>query len=830
MNQRKLFNNIREIFAVIAAICLLSALGILAKNMKNNDTSMKGPAQVKHRVLLLCSYDPLYFTYDDQMAGIENVLYTNGIEFDVMYMDTKLHSSNEDVTAFYEFFKKRYKDNYIGYEAILLADDDALVFALDHQDELFKDMPMVFYGINDLDLAVKAAENPCITGFFELDYLDETIEEAIRLFPDKKKLVAIHDESTAGATDIARFYSHEKYMPEYEFTDINVEYLNRFGIINLVSHIPDDAIVFYMTCYDDAFGNRHSFYDTTSIIVNNTDSPIFRNYANGRDMGVLGGTYMNFTVQTENAARIISDVLNDGKDISTYKLSTNTPSITEYNYKLLSKYGISEKQLPADTVFVNKPVTLFEIYKNMLPVAVLMGCSLIAFFISMIAALSKERKHVKELETSKHEIYQSQNKLIYQAEHDELIGLYNRRTIMDYLNTTCSKDDIYSVIMIDLDGYKDINENYGHDIGDNLLIKIGNALKTYSDENHMVIGRYGGDEFIMLYKSMWLYEDSEIITGIVKLFHKKFNCDNVSILMSASIGISNSDGETTPAQHVLNAEIAMYEAKNRGKNMVFVFADDMKEKLDEESTIKKIFMNAFENNGFYMVYQPKVSAATRDVIGYEALIRIRNSKYGPGQFIPVIEKSGWTTRLGRLLTELVVKQISEWENAGKTIHPVSINFSSRQVNDTGYCDYLRNLLKKYHVEAKYIQIEITESLLIEESARTNELFEEFKSMGLNLLMDDFGTGYSSLAYLTYVPVDDVKLDKSLVDTYLIEGKEEFIKDVIQLIHDIGKTITIEGVEYEWQYKKLAEFKADTIQGYYFSKPLEADIAIDFKVD
>jgi len=103
-------------------------------------------------------------------------------------------------------------------------------------------------------------------------------------------------------------------------------------------------------------------------------------------------------------------------------------------------------------------------------------------------------------------------------------------------------------------------------------------------------------------------------------------------------------------------------------------------------------------------------------------------------------------------------------------------------------------------------------------------------MGLNLLMDDFGTGYSSLAYLTYVPVDDVKLDKSLVDTYLIEGKEEFIKDVIQLVHDIGKTITIEGVEYEWQYKKLAEFKADTIQGYYFSKPLEADAAINFKVD
>ena len=133
------------------------------------------------------------------------------------------------------------------------------------------------------------------------------------------------------------------------------------------------------------------------------------------------------------------------------------------------------------------------------------------------------------------------------------------------------------------------------------------------------------------------------------------------------------------------------------------------------------------------------------------------------------------------------------------------------------------------MDPKYVQIEITESLLLEESSRTSDLFKSFQSMNIKLLLDDFGTGYSSLAYLTYVPVDDVKLDKSLVDTYLTDGKEDFIRDVISLVHDIGKTITIEGVEHEWQYLKLAEFNADTIQGYFFSKPLNADEAIDFKV-
>ena len=158
-----------------------------------------------------------------------------------------------------------------------------------------------------------------------------------------------------------------------------------------------------------------------------------------------------------------------------------------------------------------------------------------------------------------------------------------------------------------------------------------------------------------------------------------------------------------------------------------------------------------------------------------------------------------------------------------------MNFSSRQIHDQGYCDYLNNLLYQYRIDPKYVQIEITETLLLEESSRTTELFEKFKRMNIKLLLDDFGTGYSSLAYLTYVPVDDVKLDKSLVDTYLCEGKEAFIKDVIQLVHDMGKTITIEGVEHQWQYLKLAEFNADAIQGYYFSKPLNPDKAISFRV-
>ncbi len=234
-----------------------------------------------------------------------------------------------------------------------------------------------------------------------------------------------------------------------------------------------------------------------------------------------------------------------------------------------------------------------------------------------------------------------------------------------------------------------------------------------------------------------------------------------------------------------------------------------------------------ENDGLFMLYQPKVNAQTRQLAGYEALIRMKAAGIGPGKFIPIAEKKGWIWKIGRMSTELVVRQLAEWRSMGYPLHPVSVNYSSNQLSDDGYVDFLENLLKEYEIDPQYIEIEITKGVFLEKTGQTNELFRRMKNLGIRLLMDDFGMGYSSLEYLTYIPVDVIKLDKSLVDNYLVEGKDRFIHDVIRLVHDLNKEMTIEGVEEQWQYLRLKEFKADTIQGYYFSKPLPADDAIRF---
>lgn len=821
-------NSLRFTLAVLGILCLIFSLAQLTYfAIVKKPTEQESPVPIKHNVLFLSSFDSMHANYDEKKNGLQSVFLNNGIEFDICFMDVKSFKGDSDVSSFYTFFEERFNNNSAEYNGIVVSDDNALQFVMDHQEEFFKDLPIVFFAINNKERADNAVANPYITGVFEPDYIVDTVKTAMNSMPDRKTLVALHDESEAGLVDIEEFNKFVDAYPDYTVKELNAAILTMAEIIEELKSLPDDSIILFMACYNDATGHKYSLLDIVNIIKEYTDAPIMRNYVGGREIGILGGTYMNAFDQAEQAATILTDILVKGANVSDFGLLTDAASITCYNYELMKTYGVNERMLPKDTIYVNKPLSFQESYREMLPIVAFLIISMLCLISSLSFAFINEKNHVKVLEKSKSEIEKSRFLLQYQAEHDELLDLLNRRSILKYMRDNLKTDHRYSVMLFDIDGFKDVNENYGHKIGDRILNDIADRLKNFADSHNLTLGRYGGDEFIVINPGNWLNKDSEIVTGIVDIFNKPFMVEDASILLSTSAGISNSDGVTEPQDHILNAEMALFEAKEHGKNMVCIYADEMKHKLAEETNVKQAFLNALENDGLYMKYQPKVSAGTQEVIGYEALVRIKDSPYGPGQFIPIAEKNGWASKLGRATTALVVKQLAEWKKAGKTIYPVSVNYSSRQINDSGYVEFLESLLKLYEVDPGYIEIEITESLLMEESATSGKLFEDFRKLGIKLLLDDFGTGYSSLAYLTYVPVDNVKLDKSLVDTYLVEGKDAFIRDVIQLVHDIGKLITIEGVEEKWQYEKLREFNADVIQGYYFSMPLDQEEAIDF---
>lgn len=832
MDKKKVLHKTRICVLISSILCLLAAAVLLLKFVSDSTKKPLSagnhmPTDVVQRVLFISSYNPLYFMYDFQVSGLEKSLYPLGIEYDVVFMDAKTYNSEQDELDFYTFLKARLKKRNT-YKAVLIGDDEALLFALKYQEELFYHLPIVFFSINNIALAKRAAENPYITGFYENNFIQETLSLATSLFPSRKKIVALHDQSATGSMDVQMFFDQQDFYPEHAFIDLDASLFSQDELITLLEALPKDSMLIYMTCYSDKFSNMYSIISRTNMVEKHVHVPVFRNYVGAEGQGVLGGVCLDVEEQCRLAGTLAAQILS-GKASSTALLNEAMPSHTYFDYKLVKAYGIDKALLPKDAVMYNKPDTIVSRYGKALPITAFIVASLLLLLYSVHLSAQIMSIANAELRASHDSLAWSQEELRYQAEHDEVLDIMNRRTALEFLRTNLTKEQTYAILMIDLDGFKELNESYGHQVADSILQFLTAMFRSMGEENNWMIARYGGDEFLLMIPNEQLTPTSATTEKILDTIRTPIPLGDETISITASLGISNSDGVTETDQHVINAEIATYEAKKRGRNGAFLYGDEMKEKMREENRIKIKLQEAFDNDGFYMLYQPQINSHTKLISGYEALVRMKEPGIYPGKFIPVAERSGWIWRIGRITTELVIKQLAQWRKEGKDVHPVSVNYSSNQLNDHGYIHFLEELLKKYDVPPHLLEIEITEGLFLEKSALADQIFKRFKEMGIKLLMDDFGTGYSSLGYLTYIPVDVIKLDKSLVDTYLVDGKDSFIRNIIHLMHDLGKEMIIEGVEEEWQFKRLQEFGADTIQGYYFSKPIPADEAIDFSV-
>ncbi|WP_081673540.1 MULTISPECIES: EAL domain-containing protein [unclassified Butyrivibrio] len=831
MAKRSILQKVRIVFIALSVLCLIVAILFLRQFVTTDDTSsMTGPVykgKVQYRVLLIASYNSQYYTFTPQIEGLRESFDPNGIDLDVVCMDAKKHSSAKDIEIFHDFFVQRVnldKD----YDGVMLADDEAVKFAMQYKDELFSDIPIVFYGVNNLTTAQMAVERYGMNGYYENDYLIDTIKLAMKLMPDRKKYYGIHDNSPAGIADMVQFNRLKRNSTnDYEFHEINVADMQFEKFEKKLQEIPKDAVVIYMTCFTDRDNNVHSTNEMTNIIVSNTNVPVLRNYLSGNIDGILASFGLDFTFLCKTAANDMINLLN-GKPIGHEKLIVDSNNNNaEFDYSLLNKYGIDEKDLPENAVIFNKPLTFIDMYGNIFPTMGMIFLSMVFLLGAVYITVLLGKLSNQELMESKTELEKSQEKLRYQAEHDDFLDILNRRTAVDYLRDNLTIKNVYSILMIDIDNFKDVNETYGHQIADEILKYLSVTLERISAQRDWMIARYGGDEFLIMVPKEQLEEDSATINEILELFRTPIPVGDETIIMSCSVGISVSDGATLPDQHIINSEIAMYEAKLRGRNKAFKYSDEIKKKVREENKIKAKILEAFDNDGFFMLYQPQIDVKTKEVTGFEALVRMKAEGLYPNVFIPIIESSGWIGRLGRVTTELVIKQLAAWRDMGYTLKPVSINYSSNQLGDTGYVDFVKELLSRYNISGEYVEIEITEGLFLERTEQAERLFTQFKELGIKLLMDDFGTGYSSLGYLTYIPVDFVKVDKSFVDSYLVDGKEAFMQDVIRLVHDIDKQVIIEGVEEKWQFEKLRTYGADKIQGYYFSKPVKPEEAIVF---
>ena len=436
----------------------------------------------------------------------------------------------------------------------------------------------------------------------------------------------------------------------------------------------------------------------------------------------------------------------------------------------------------------------------------------------------------EELLANEEQLRSNYDHIEYLAYHDTLTNLPNKLAFLDYVNAALisspGSNKSHAVYFVDLDNFKTVNDTLGHEYGDSLLIHTAKML-TALGENGM-LARAGGDEFLIFRENIASKEEAlDYASSIIDHFKDPIDLAGESIYLSMSIGIAiYPDNGLSPNALIKNADIAMYKSKDTGKNKHTLFDSKMEEELNRNTSIIDVLRGAIENNDIYIQYQPQYKLETNTIMGFEALMRIRSDQLGfitPEEFIPVTEESGLIVELSAWLIREACSFNKKLIDHGISPRYVSVNISSVQINRPGFIESLSVILEETKLPPEYLVLEITESTIVSSIMDATELLHNLQNLGVKISLDDFGTGYSSLNYLTRMPIDTLKIDKSFIDNICTCKKDARITEsIIALAHSLKIKVVAEGVETEEQLALLREKKCDIVQGFVFSAPLHPE--------
>ncbi|MCW8356518.1 EAL domain-containing protein [Marinomonas pontica] len=415
--------------------------------------------------------------------------------------------------------------------------------------------------------------------------------------------------------------------------------------------------------------------------------------------------------------------------------------------------------------------------------------------------------------------------------YDSLTQLPNRNLLYQQLESALvnarKRQRHFGILYLDLDGFKVINDNFGHRVGDELIQRVAERIKTCIP-SRACLYRLGGDEFVVVLENTDSIDELEdIAKGIMQNASDTYPVAKMEMMITASIGIASYPQHADDIDNLLkNADAAMYRAKSTGHNMYFVYENDMADNIDAHLTLGGGLRKAIEEEQFILHYQPKIRLCDEVVVGAEALIRWIHPELGmisPDQFIPLAEESGLILPLGEWVIRRACRQLQEWREAGFAPIKLSVNLSSRQFMQADLVDMVERVLEETGVDSEYFELELTESMLMADAQQSIDKLHGFRKLGLTLSIDDFGTGYSSLAYLKKFPIQTLKIDRSFIhDLGLDCDNDAIVKATIAMANSLNLKVIAEGVETRSQVDALNGYACEEVQGYLFSRPLCGD--------
>lgn len=422
--------------------------------------------------------------------------------------------------------------------------------------------------------------------------------------------------------------------------------------------------------------------------------------------------------------------------------------------------------------------------------------------------------------------------LVEQREYDPLTGLPNRELLGERFRDAVVEGGTSYLILLDLDNFKMVNVTFGHPMGDRLLRTVaGRLVARVSDKD--TVARLGGDEFAILVVSEPSSDGIEsLVASLKNAFAAPFTVDGQELFVTASMGIAVSPDDGTSMEELLqHADISMYQAKDRGKNSFQFYNSEFSAQAMRRLSLETRLRWALEREEFVLHYQPQIDVKSGEITGVESLLRWQSPSgdlIPPADFIPVLEESGLIIPVGEWILKKACAQYSAWRTAGMAPFRLSVNISAPQFHSGRFSKTLGQVLAETGMKTSALCLELTESILMKDIDETIRTLEQVRALGISLSIDDFGTGYSSLSYLRRMPISELKIDRSFIAT--IPGDPNhtaIVNTIIGMAHSMNMRVVAEGVETEEQLQHLAAQGCLMVQGYYFSRPLQADDLIDF---
>lgn len=427
---------------------------------------------------------------------------------------------------------------------------------------------------------------------------------------------------------------------------------------------------------------------------------------------------------------------------------------------------------------------------------------------------------------------EAEKEIHHLAYHDTVTDLPNRTLLEDRMRQAIKMagrmDNHIAVIFIDLDNFKTINDTMGHENGDELLRQMAARLSSRIRE-YDTLARFGGDEFLIMAPTLARPEDARVVAEkIMQAFQEPLLLKNQVFHITASVGVAvyPMDGGTSE-ELIKYADLAMYASKEQGKNRYTLCSDDLKKEFQIHTELSNSMYRALEQEEFELYYQPKVHAMTEEILGVEALIRWNHPQFGlisPGKFIPMAEKNGLINPMGEWVLETACRQNKAWQQMGLKPIRTAVNISLGQFINKNLAGVVAGVLEKTGLDPASLELEITESIAINEPEYVVRTLNELKALGVSIAIDDFGTEYSSLSRLRTLPIDFIKLDMHFIRDITNGSKEKGILDVVlQLARTLNLRVTAEGVETGEQLAYLRQIACDEIQGFYFYRPMPKNV-------